>query len=92
MERTETVDWNGLLAKAKSGDQGSVDQLYKELNVRLQSVIQYRLWGWSKEDLDDIVQNTLMVFCEKLNQIESNPHYFALNIMRNKVGDAPPLP
>jgi DNA-directed RNA polymerase specialized sigma24 family protein len=88
LENKETVDWNDLLAKAKSGVPGADDQLCKELEVRLRSVIQYRLWGWSKEDLDDIIQNTLVVFCEKINQIDSNPHYFALNIMRNKVGDA----
>jgi DNA-directed RNA polymerase specialized sigma24 family protein len=39
-------------------------------------------------DRDDILQNTLLVVAEKLEQPDMNPPRFALTVMRNKIGDA----
>lgn len=39
-------------------------------------------------DLDDILQNTLLVVAEKLDQPDMNPPRFALTVLRNKIGDA----
>ena len=39
-------------------------------------------------DRDDILQNTLLVVAEKLDQPDLNPPRFALTVLRNKIGDA----
>jgi DNA-directed RNA polymerase specialized sigma24 family protein len=82
------TDWNSLLQKAKNGGDVAQNALCRALEVRLHPILQSRLWGWPKEDHEDILQNTLIVVIEKINQIDSNPHYFALNVLRNKIGDA----
>lgn len=87
MLRNEITDWNGLLASSRAGDSAARDRLCREIAVRLRLVLQCRLRGWAQEDLDDLLQNTLMVFIEKLAEIESNPHHFAYGILRNKIGD-----
>ncbi len=88
MPHGEAKDWNDLLAQSRSGDAAAKDQLCREIAVRLRLVLQCRLRGWAPADLDDLLQNTLVVFIEKLSEIESNPHYFAYGILRNKIGDA----
>lgn len=88
VEDNTTVAWDDLLRKSKTGDSSAENTLFCELEVRLRPVLQYRLWGRSHADLDDIIQETLMTFKEKINQIESNPHQYAYTILRNKIGDA----
>jgi RNA polymerase sigma factor (sigma-70 family) len=88
MSNIQNIDWNVLLRGAKAGDRASRERLFSELLVRLRSVAQYRLRGWATEDLDDVVQNALYVVHVKLLEIPENPHHFALNVLRNKIGDA----
>ena len=57
------------------------------LNVRLWTLIQYKCWGWTTEDQEDILQETLEVFWGKLNSIADHPEKYALTILRNKIGD-----
>lgn len=64
------------------------EALYRELSVRLRLILQYRLWGWSKQDREDIVQESLCTLERKLDQVNSNPHLFACKILHNKIGDA----
>lgn len=79
---------NRLLVHAQSGESAALNELCRSLQVRLRPILQSRLWGWPAADLDDILQNTLLVFVEKLPDIRDNPHYVALSILRNKIGDA----
>jgi len=76
------------LEKAKSGDRDALEALCEKIRVRLRPVIQYRLCGRPQEDLEDILQDTLVIFVEKWAVIHSNPLQFALSILRNKIGDA----
>jgi DNA-directed RNA polymerase specialized sigma24 family protein len=84
---SETTNWNELLARSRSGDPTARERLCHEIAVRLRLVLQCRLRGWARADLEDLLQNTLVVFIEKLAEIESNPQLFAYGILRNKIGD-----
>jgi len=83
----EPIAWDELLSRAQEGDEVAQNDLSGKILVRLRPILQYRLWGWSPEEHEDILQDTLMVFVQKLNQIKSNPHHYALAILRNKIGD-----
>ena len=80
-------DWNALLNGCQRGDILSRERLFLELRVRLLTVTQYRLRGVPKEVTEDLVQNTLILVTERLSSIESNPQLYALQILRNKIGD-----
>ncbi|MBI5058902.1 hypothetical protein HZB60_03840 [candidate division KSB1 bacterium] len=79
---------NQLLSQAKRGNRAALDKLCRALAERLRVALQSRLWGWSRQDQEDILQNTLLVFADKYSHIEDNPHIFALQVMHNKIGDA----
>jgi DNA-directed RNA polymerase specialized sigma24 family protein len=79
---------NELLARAQNDEADATNELCRILLVRLRPILQSRLWGWPAADLEDILQNTLLVFVEKLKQVSDNPQYVALAILRNKIGDA----
>ena len=79
-------DFNELLRSCKSGDAAARERLFRHLQVRLRSVLKYRLRGWPVEELEDILQDAMLVVTEKLDQVESNPHYFALDVLRKKIG------
>lgn len=83
----EAIDWDGLLRRAQEGDGQAQNDLCGKIKVRLGPILQYRLWGWSPEEYEDILQDTLIVFLQKLDQIKSNPHHYALEILRHKIGD-----
>ncbi len=88
LAEVEPIDWDGLLKRAQGGDGESQNDLCGKIKVRLGPILQYRLWGWPSEELEDILQDTLVVFLQKLDQIESNPHHYALEVLRHKIGDA----
>jgi DNA-directed RNA polymerase specialized sigma24 family protein len=81
------TDYNELLTRSKAGNAGARERLFRELQVRLRSILKYRLRGWAAEDIEDVLQDTLVVVSEKLNELESNPDYFALSVLRNKIGN-----
>jgi DNA-directed RNA polymerase specialized sigma24 family protein len=81
-------DWNDLLLKVKEGQTEARNALCQALSVRLRLIAQYRLWGWSRQDLDDLVQESLITLMGRLNRVDSNPHRVACEILRNKIGDA----
>jgi RNA polymerase sigma factor (sigma-70 family) len=80
--------WDDLLRAAQSGDAEAVNSLLSRLAVTLRTILQYRLRGWSREDREDLLQETLITFSQKLPGLKSNPHYYAAAILRNKIGDA----
>ena len=80
-------DWDTLLDDCRHGDARAREQLFSFLRVRLLSIAQYRLRGVSTEVIEDLVQNTLTLVVERIAAIESNPHLYALQTLRNKIGD-----
>jgi len=82
------LDWNDLLLKVKAEQTEARNALCQALSVRLRLIAQYRLWGWSRQDLDDVVQESLVTLLQKLPQVNSNPQMFACEILRHKIGDA----
>jgi DNA-directed RNA polymerase specialized sigma24 family protein len=83
----QSIPWQSLLEAAKRGDQNRQQELIEALNVRLRVFIQYNCWGWSTEDQEDVLQETLEVFWEKIHSIANHPEKFAARILRNKIGD-----
>ncbi|TKJ36567.1 hypothetical protein CEE37_14905 [candidate division LCP-89 bacterium B3_LCP] len=83
----EETNWNNLLKKVRRGDQSAKDDLFRKLAVRLHPIIKYRLRGQSSEDIEDILQDTMVIFSEKINLIESDPDTYVLQILRNKIGN-----
>jgi DNA-directed RNA polymerase specialized sigma24 family protein len=88
MNDPDSVMLNQLLQCAKDGDPKALNQLCQEIQVRLRPILKHRLWEWDSNSLEDILQNTMVVFVEKLMQIENNPHFFAISVLRFKIGDA----
>ena len=80
-------DWNTLLEGCHRDDPVAREHLFAGLRVRLLTIAQYRLRGISVGTLEDLVQGTLEVVVERIGTIESNPHLYALQILRNKIGD-----
>ena len=81
--------WNQLLKSAQEGDTNALNDLCKKIRERLEPILQYRLMGLSIIiESDDILQETLKTFYEKINCIEDNPQHYAHEILRNKIGDA----
>lgn len=76
-----------LLDLAKRGDAASLGRLREEARVRLSLVVKYRLRGWSDADRQDLVQDALVTFCEKINSLDRTPMAFALWILRQKIGN-----
>lgn len=87
MLQQQNVDWDSLLLEAKSGDQNCQNELIKALSVRLRLFIKYRCCGWSPEDQEDILQETLEVFWHKLDSISDHPERYAHKILLNKIGN-----
>jgi DNA-directed RNA polymerase specialized sigma24 family protein len=76
-----------LLELAKGGDSASLGQLCEEARVRLTLIVKYRLRGWSETERQDLVQDTLLTFCEKIQVVDRTPMAFALWILRQKIGN-----
>ncbi len=82
MAEENNAEWNSLLEKARAGDRTAQESLCEKIRVRLWPVLQYRLCGWPPQILEDIIQDTLVIFIEKLSIIESNPQKYVLSVLR----------
>ena len=87
MVELQLIVWESLLKAAQNGDLDRQRELIEALNVRLRIIVQYRCWGWSNQDHEDILQETLEVFWCNLNSISDHPEMYALKVLRNKIGD-----
>jgi DNA-directed RNA polymerase specialized sigma24 family protein len=83
----QIVDWQSLLKAAQGGNLNCLNELIEALCVRLRMSIKYRCCGWSPEDQEDILQETLEVFWNKLDGISDHPERYALKILINKIGN-----
>lgn len=77
----------GLLEAARQGDKEAERALFQALAAQLRPVIAYRLRTYRKEDREDMLQDTLATFFEKIASINDHPERFALQILRNKIGN-----
>lgn len=76
-----------LLVSARQADAAAQSALFRELSARLRPVIAYRLRTYRQEDRDDLLQDTLATFFEKIEAVQDHPERFALQILRNKIGN-----
>ena len=54
----------------------------------MRQLTKYRLWGWPEQDREDIVQDCLCTFLQKIDLIETDPQVYACEILRHKIGNA----
>jgi len=80
--------WNELLWRAQKGEQQDQNKLFEALSVTLRPFLESRLRGWSREDRDDVLQETLITIGVKLKKIQTNPHKYGIIVLRNKIGRA----
>jgi len=78
--------FNELLHRTKNGDKEAQNDLFEELTVTLRPFLECRLRGYDREDKEDVLQETLITFGQKLDRIRDNPHKYAIKILRNKIG------
>ena len=87
---------NLLLEKARGGDARARERLFTLLRPGLLLMARARLRGGLAGWIEDAVQETLLVVARKLNTIRDQPHVYAAEVLRNKVGkiyrDGQPLP
>jgi DNA-directed RNA polymerase specialized sigma24 family protein len=86
-QNTEDI-WNKLLWQAQKGEQQAQSRLFERLSVTLRPFLESRLRGWSREDKDDVLQETLIIIGAKLQHIQTNPHKYGVKVLRNKIGHA----
>ena len=88
LDREIENTWNELLWQAQRGEQQAQNRLFKELSVTLRPFLESRLRGWSREDKDDVLQETFIIIGAKLQDIQTNPHRYGIKVLRNKIGHA----
>lgn len=76
-----------LTRSAQGGNQAALNELCRELEVRLGAIVKHKIWWWPKEDQDDVLQVTLTLFVEKLHQINENPCAYAVQILSYHIGN-----
>jgi DNA-directed RNA polymerase specialized sigma24 family protein len=81
----EYPDLDLLLKRAKSGDQTGMDELCGVVRVRLMGLVRFKVRGWSREDHEDLVQETLAILIRDLHKIENNPLAYAHAILQKRV-------
>ncbi len=76
-----------LLELAKRGDEEAMNTLCAYLRTLLWPILCSRLSGRPREDREDVLQATLLTFCERLPEIRDSALSYAYVIMRNKIGN-----
>jgi DNA-directed RNA polymerase specialized sigma24 family protein len=74
-----------LLQRAKSGDEAGLDELCGVVRVRLLGLVRFKVRGWSREDHEDLVQETLTIFVRDLHKIEHRPLTYAHAILQKRI-------
>lgn len=76
-----------LVHRTRNGDQQAAQQLFEGLAVRLRVLVKHKLWGWSRDEHNDLIQATLTTFLEKIQEVNENPSAFVMQILNNKIGN-----
>jgi DNA-directed RNA polymerase specialized sigma24 family protein len=74
-----------LLQRAKSGNEAGMSELCDVVRVRLLSLVRYKVRSWSREDHEDLVQETLTIFVRDLMKIEHSPLIYAHAILQKRI-------
>ncbi len=76
---------NNLYKLALNGDKTSVDNLFQSLSERFHIFVQNRIWD--ENDIEDLVQDTLMTVNEKYRQLESEANFaaWAYKVLKNNM-------
>jgi DNA-directed RNA polymerase specialized sigma24 family protein len=85
---TQAIDNSALemlLHRAKSGDEAGLGELCGVVRVRLLGLVRFKVRGWSREDHEDLVQETLTIFIRDLHKIEHSPLTYAHAILRKRI-------
>jgi DNA-directed RNA polymerase specialized sigma24 family protein len=74
-----------LLHRAKSGDEAGLGELCDVVRVRLMGLVRFKVRGWSREDHEDLVQDTLSIFVRDLSKIDHSPLTYAYAVLQKRI-------
>ncbi len=74
-----------LLSSAKSGNEAGLDELCRIIRVRLLGLVRFKVRNWSREDHEDLIQETLVIFVRDLSKIKDNPLTYAYAILQKRI-------
>ncbi len=80
------MDFDGLLVRARAGDEAARSELFVELRRLLRMIAIRRLRGGLAAWVDDTVQDTLLIVSRRLEEIDDHPHRYALVVLKNRIG------
>jgi|GEM_PF-2442134 len=83
MQETEFVE---LFKKAKNGDQKDLNKFFQVLYVRIRPIARHNLYGYGVEDIEDVIQDTIVGFLKKIHRIK-DPKNYAITICHNKCNE-----
>jgi DNA-directed RNA polymerase specialized sigma24 family protein len=76
-----------LYERARQGDEIALNEYCGILRAGLIQIASARLRGWARHSIEDIVQETLTTFIQKMDQVTSSPTAFARGILYKKIGN-----
>lgn len=81
------IEWESLLKGAQKGEKECETELITLLRVRFHQILRYRLYGWSVQDREDILEEALGDFWVKLESgnVKCTPQVYAHRILLNIV-------
>lgn len=86
MSINKFFDLQDLWRRASNGDIAAQNDLFREMSVRILPIAKH--WCWRKsQDPHDLVQETVVVLLQKLEEDVENPMAYARMIMRNLFGN-----
>jgi len=85
--RKKPPSWEYLLKSAQNSDTSSLTDLIQRLEPGLMILVKNSLYSLSKEIQHTIVDQTLIEFREKIQQVKSSPKGFARALMQSKIMD-----
>jgi len=79
---------NSLLTLAKNGEKNAINELFRLLHVRLRDDPQFSSQGWGMEIDDDLLQDSSIVFLNKMDtEVKDNPYQYFKQIVKFKIHD-----
>jgi DNA-directed RNA polymerase specialized sigma24 family protein len=81
-------DLASLTERVLEGDEASLNDFCAAIRPGLVEIASYRMYGRSRHEAEDVVQDTLTIFVEKAREITGSPTSFVLGILYKRVGNA----
>ncbi len=76
-----------LFGRAREGDSPCLDEYCRMIREGLIQIATFRLPGWSRQAIEDIVQDVLVVFVQRIDEITGSPTAFVRGVLYNKIGN-----